>query len=178
MKTYTLHVSGLTRELPICPVSDTLDIAAFIMLGDVELTRATARDLLAKCPDFDVLLTAECKGIPLAYEMSAMSGKPHVVARKEVKVYTRNPIIVTDNSITTQHAQQLVLGDLDAEKLRGKRIMIVDDVISTGGSLEALAKLVEKAGGIPVGKAAVLAEGDAAKRTDIIFLEELPLFFH
>lgn len=90
MKTYTLHVSGLTRELPICPVSDTLDIAAFIMLGDVELTRATARDLLAKCPDFDVLLTAECKGIPLAYEMSAMSGKPHVVARKEVKVYTQN----------------------------------------------------------------------------------------
>ena len=110
--------------------------------------------------------------------MSAMSGKPHVVARKEVKVYTQNPIIVTDNSITTQHAQQLVLGDLDAEKLRGKRVMIVDDVISTGGSLEALAKLVEKAGGIPVGKAAVLAEGDAAKRDDILFLEELPLFFH
>ncbi len=178
MKSYTLHVAGLTRELQICAVSDKLDIAAFIMLGDVELTRATARDLLAKCPDFDILLTAECKGIPLAYEMSAMSGKPHVVARKEIKVYTLNPIVVTDQSITTQHAQQLVLGDLDAEKLRGKRVMIVDDVISTGGSLEAMAKLVEKAGGILAGKAAVLAEGDAAKRDDIIYLEELPLFFH
>ena len=177
MGTYTLHVSGLTRELPLCAVSDKLDIAAFIMLGDVELTQANARDLLAKCPEFDVLLTAECKGIPLAYEMAAQSKKPYVVARKEIKVYTQNPIVVTDESITTQHTQQLVLGDTDAAKLCGKRVMIVDDVISTGGSLVALEKLVEKAGGIPVGKAAVLAEGDAAKRNDIIFLEELPLFF-
>ena len=154
MKTYTLHVAGLTRELPICAVSDTLDIAAFIMLGDVELTKATAAELLKKSPDFDVLLTAECKGIPLAYEMSALSGKPHVIARKEVKVYTIDPIEVVVNSITTQHVQHLVLG-----------------------SSTALEQLVEKAGGNIVGRGAVLAEGDAAKRDDIFYLEELPLFF-
>ena len=177
METYTLHVAGVTRELPICPVSDKMSIAAFVMLGDVELTKACAAALLPKCPDFDVLLTAECKGIPLAYEMSAMSHKPHVIARKEKKVYTIDPIEVVVRSITTQHEQKLVLGRDDVEKLRGKRVMIVDDVISTGESLEALEKLVEAAGGIIVGKAAVLAEGDAAERTDIQFLEELPLIF-
>lgn len=177
METYTLHVAGLTRELPLCAVSDKLDIAAFIMLGDVEITKACARDLLQKCPAFDVLLTAECKGIPLAYEMSAQSGKPHVVARKGIKVYTINPIEAVVNSITTQHTQKLYLGQDEVDKLKGKRVLIVDDVISTGESLEALEQLVEKAGGNIVGKAAVLAEGDAAKRDDIIFLEELPLFF-
>ena len=177
MKTYTLQVAGLTRELPICAVSDKLDIAAFIMLGDVELTKATAAELLKKCPDFDVILTAECKGIPLAYEMSAISGKPHVIARKEKKVYTIDPIEVVVRSITTQHDQRLVLGRSDVEKLTGKRVLIVDDVISTGESLTALEKLVEKSGGEIVGRGAVLAEGDAAKRDDIFFLEELPLFF-
>ena len=177
METYTLHVAGLTRELPICPISDTMSIAAFIMLGDVELTKATAKELLTKCPDFDVLLTAECKGIPLAYVMSAMSGIPHVIARKEKKVYTIDPIEVVVRSITTQHEQKLVLGREDVEKLRGKRVMIVDDVISTGESLEALEKLTEAAGGIICGRGAVLAEGDAAKREDIVFLEELPLIF-
>ena len=178
METYTLHVAGVTRELPICPVSDKMSIAAFVMLGDVELTKACAAALLPKCPEFDVLLTAECKGIPLAYEMSAMSGKPHVIARKEKKVYTIDPIEVVVRSITTQHEQKLVLGRDDVEKLRGKRVMIVDDVISTGESLEALEKLVEAAGGGIVGKAAVLAEGDAAEREDIQFLEELPLIFY
>ena len=177
METYTLHVAGVTRELPICPVSDKMSIAAFVMLGDVELTKACAAALLPKCPDFDVLLTAECKGIPLAYEMSAMSGKPHVIARKEKKVYTIDPIEVVVRSITTQHEQKLVLGRDDVEKLRGKRVMIVDDVISTGESLEAQEKLVEPAGDINIGKAAVLAEGDAAEREDIQFLEELPLIF-
>lgn len=177
MKTYTLQVAGLTRELPICAVSDKLDIAAFIMLGDVELTKATAAELLKKSPDFDVILTAECKGIPLAYEMSAISGKPHVIARKEKKVYTIDPIEVVVRSITTQHDQRLVLGRSDVEKLTGKRVLIVDDVISTGESLTALEKLVEKSGGEIVGRGAVLAEGDAAKRGDIFFLEELPLFF-
>lgn len=177
METYTLHVAGLTRELPICAVNESLDIAAFIMLGDVELTKACTEALLPKCPDFDVLLTAECKGIPLAYELSAQSGKPHIVARKGIKVYTINPIEAVVNSITTQHTQKLYLGQDEVDKLKGKRVLIVDDVISTGESLEALEQLVEKAGGNIVGKAAVLAEGDAAKREDIIFLEELPLFF-
>ena len=124
-----------------------------------------------------MILTAECKGIPLAYEMSAISGKPHVIARKEKKVYTIDPIEVVVRSITTQHDQRLVLGRSDVEKLTGKRVLIVDDVISTGESLTALEKLVEKAGGEIVGRGAVLAEGDAAKRDDIFFLEELPLFF-
>jgi len=177
MKTYTLQVSGLTRELPICAVSDKLDIAAFIMLGDVEITKATAADLLKKVPDFDVLLTAEAKGIPLAYEMSAQSGLPHVIARKGIKVYTIDPIEVVVNSITTQHTQKLYLGADDVAKLKDKKVLIVDDVISTGESLEALEKLVEKAGGIIAGKAAVLAEGDAANRDDIVYLEKLPLFF-
>ena len=178
METYKLTVAGVTRDLPVCTVSDEMSIAAFVMLGDVELTKACSGALLPKCPDFDVLLTAECKGIPLAYEMAAMSGKPHVIARKEKKVYTIDPIEVILRSITTQHVQRLVLGVHDVEKLRGKRVMIVDDVISTGESLEALETLVEKAGGEIVGKAAVLAEGEAAERTDIIFLEELPLIFH
>ena len=171
MKTYTLHVAGLTRELPICAVSDTLDIAAFIMLGDVELTKATAAELLKKSPDFDVLLTAECKGIPLAYEMSALSGKPHVIARKEAKVYTIDPIEVVVNSITTQHVQHLVLGRTDAEKASK-----IHPNISFARKYW-LEKLVEKAGGQIVGRGAVLAEGDAAKREDIFYLEELPLFF-
>ena len=177
MKTYTLHVSGLTRELPICPVSDTLDIAAFIMLGDVELTRATARDLLAKCPDFDVLLTAECKGIPLAYEMARQLGcKKWMLARKGVKLYMKDVIGVEVRSITTDHVQKLYIDGEDAALMKGKRILIVDDVISTGESLTALEKLVEKAGGNICGRMAILAEGDAQEREDIIYLEKLPLF--
>ncbi len=177
METYTLQVAGLTRELPLCAVSDKLDIAAFIMLGDVELTKACATELLKVCPAYDILLTAECKGIPLTYEMSAQSGKPHVVARKGIKVYTINPIEAVVNSITTQHTQKLYLGQDEVDKIKGKKVLIVDDVISTGESLEALEQLVEKAGGIIAGRAAVLAEGDAADRTDITFLEKLPLFF-
>ena len=176
MKTYTLHVSGLTRELPICPVSDTLDIAAFIMLGDVELTRATARDLLAKCPDFDVLLTAECKGIPLAYEMSRQSGKRYILARKSKKLYMQDGIEITiKESITTGEIQKLYLSRHDADLLKGKRVGIIDDVVSTGNSLHGLEELVAKAGGTIAKKAFVLAEGDAAYRKDIVYLAKIPL---
>ena len=174
---YHMTIAGCERDLPICPLNDKLSIGAFVIFGDCELTQACAAELLKRAPAFDYLITAESKGIPLAYEMAAQSDKPHVIARKGIKVYTINPIEAVVNSITTQHTQKLYLGQDEVEKLRGKRVMIVDDVISTGESLEALEQLVTKAGGNIVGKAAVLAEGDAAKRDDIIFLEELPLFF-
>ena len=176
--TYTLHVAGLTRELPICKVNDHMDIAAFIMFGDVELTVACARDLLAKCPDFDIILTAEAKGIPLAYEMARQSGKPWLTARKGVKLYMSEPVVIEDESITTAGKQKLVIDRKELDEMNGKRVLVVDDVISTGGSLKALDALAEQTHCEIVGQAAVLAEGDAAKRQDIIFLEPLPLFFH
>ncbi len=175
--TYKMTIAGLERELPICPINDKLDIAAFVMFSDVELTVAVANQLLANSPYFDVILTAESKGIPLAYEMARESGKPYVVARKSVKLYMTDPIAVTVKSITTAAEQTLYLSQEKAEMLRGKKVLIVDDVISTGESLIALEKVVNEAGGEITGKAAVLAEGDAADRNDIIFLEKLPLFF-
>lgn len=176
-KTYTLHVAGLTRELPLCPVNDKLDIAAFVMFSDVELTIACAKALLEKAPEFDVILTAEAKGIPLAYEMSRQSGKRYIPARKGPKLYMEHPVIVEDISITTQAAQKLVIDQKDLDSMNGQRILIVDDVISTGGSLHALDTLAGKSSGTVVARAAVLAEGDAAQRGDILYLEQLPLFF-
>ncbi len=178
MSTYTLKVAGLERELERFPVNDKLDIAAFIMFGDVEMTEKCAEELLKICPQHDVLLTAEAKSIPLCYEMARQGCRNYVVARKGVKVYMKNSIEVTVNSITTSNEQKLYLGENDAEFLKGKKVLIVDDVISTGNSLLALEELAEKVGAEIVGKAAVLAEGDAKDRDDIIYLEELPLFFN
>lgn len=175
--TYTLTVAGITRELPLCPVNEHMDIAAFIMFGDVEITIACARELLAKAPEFDILITAESKGIPLAYEMSRQSGKPYVLARKSEKLYMSDPVTVEDKSITTAAVQKLVIDRKDLESMDGKRVLIVDDVISTGGSLHALESLVSHSKGQVAARAAVLAEGDAAQRRDIIFLAPLPLFF-
>ena len=177
-ETYTLHVAGLTRELPICKVNDHMDIAAFIMFGDVELTVACAAELLKKCPEFDVILTAEAKGIPLAYEMARQSGKRWIPARKGAKLYMQDPVVIEDESITTAGKQVLVIDRKDIDYMNGKRILIVDDVISTGGSLHALETLAAKSTGTVVGCCAALAEGDASKRTDITFLAPLPLFFH
>lgn len=178
-KYYKIKVAGLERDLPICPVSDKLDIAGFVIFGDVELTEACARELIKKLPDYDYLITAEAKGIPLIHEIARQNGdKKHFVARKGLKVYMQNPISATVHSITTLKEQTLYLDGEDAKLIKGKRILILDDVISTGESLRALEKLVETAGGIICGRAAILAEGDAAKRDDIVFLEELPLFFH
>ena len=159
MKTYTLNVAGLTRELPLCKASDELDIAAFIMFSDVEVTVAAAKALLEKVPDFDIILTAETKGIPLGYEAARQSGKNYIVARKSVKVYMTDPISVNVKSITTEGVQTLYLSKEDASELNGRKVLILDDVISTGESLIALEKLVEAAGGVISGKAAVLAEG-------------------
>ncbi|MBP5605648.1 MAG: adenine phosphoribosyltransferase [Ruminiclostridium sp.] len=178
MKTYTLKVAGLTRELPICPAGEKLDIAAFIMFSDVELTVACAEKLLEKAPDFDIIITAESKGIPLAYEAARQAGKSYVVARKSVKLYMTDPVSVKVKSITTAQEQTLYLSGEDAAKLDGKKVLILDDVISTGGSLTAIEKLVEAAHGCIAGKGAVLAEGDAAEIDDIFYLEKLPLFFH
>lgn len=175
---YNMKIAGLERSLRLCPINEKLDIAAFIMFSDVEITVESAKALLEKAPEFDVILTAECKGIPLAYEMARQSGKPYVVARKSVKLYMQDVVSVAVKSITTAQEQMLHLDVEKAELLRGKRVLLVDDVISTGESLIALEKLAAAAGGEIAGRAAVLAEGDAAKRDDLLFLEKLPLFFH
>ncbi len=175
-ETYTLKVAGLTRELPLCPVNEHLDIAAFVMFTDVELTVACASELIKKAPEHDVILTAEAKGIPLAYEMARQLGERYVVARKGLKLYMKDPVKVDVKSITTMHMQTLYIDRYDIELLKGKRVLIVDDVISTGESLNALTELANVAGGKIAGIATVLAEGEAANRDDIIFLEELPLF--
>lgn len=177
MNTYRMTIAGLERELPICPLNDKVSIGAFIMFSDVELTVACAEELLKKCGDFDVILTAESKGIPIAYEMSRQSGKPYVVARKSVKLYMTKPISVSVKSITTANVQTLYLSQEKAAMLSDKKILIVDDVVSTGESFNALGKLAEAAGGNVVTYSAVLAEGDSAERDDVVFLEKLPLFF-
>ena len=179
MHTYSMNIAGLERELPICKVTDDLYIGAFICFGDAELTVACARELLKLVPadSYDYLFTAEAKSIPLIHEMARQSGaKKYFIARKGPKAYMPDPIHVEDQSITTAGVQKLYLGRDDADLIRGKRILIMDDVISTGGSLHAMEALVEMAGGIVTGKVAVLAEGDALSRPDIKFLAPLPLF--
>lgn len=174
---YRLKVAGIERDLPLCPIGENLYIGAFIMFGDVELTERCAKDLIAKAPEHDVIITAESKGIPLAYEMCRLSGKNrYVLARKSVKLYMKDVVKCETQSITTAAKQTLYIDGEDAEYLKGKKVLIVDDVISTGGSLLSLENLVEQAGGNIVGKMTVLAEGEAADRNDIIFLEKLPLF--
>ena len=179
MHTYPIQIAGLERELPICKITDDLYIGAFICFGDAELTVACATELLKLVPadSYDYLLTAEAKSIPLIHEMARQSGAfTYFIARKGPKAYMPDPIFVEDQSITTAGTQKLYLGRDDAEKIRGKRILLIDDVISTGGSLKAMEHLVALAGGIVAGKIAVLAEGDAQKREDIKFLAPLPLF--
>ena len=174
---YPMTVAGLHRELPICPLNDHLSIAGFVIFGDPELTVACARELLKLAPEYDYLITAEAKGIPLIHEMARQSGaKKYFLARKGPKLYMTGVFESTVHSITTAKEQHLYLDTADAALMKGKRILIVDDVISTGESLAALEALVEKAGGIIAGKMAILAEGDAQDRKDLIYLEKLPLF--
>ena len=175
--TYKMKVAGLERDLPICKVNDSLYIGAFVIFGDVELTEACARELLKRAPEHDVMITAESKGIPLVYEMARQAGENrYLIARKAAKLYMRDVFSTDVTSITTANRQMLCIDGEDAAYMKGKRVLIVDDVISTGGSLAAVEKLVNQAGGIIVGKMAILAEGDAQKRDDIIYLEKLPLF--
>ena len=177
--TYSMKIAGLKRELPICRITDDLYIAAFICFGDAEITVACARELLKLVPkdSYDYMLTAEAKSIPLIHEMARQSkAKKYFIARKGPKNYMPDPIHVEDKSITTNGVQKLYLGKDDAELIKGKRILLMDDVISTGGSLAAMEHLVDMAGGTVAGRIAVLAEGDAANRPDIKYLEPLPLF--
>ena len=173
---YSMKIAGLDRKLPLCPLNDELYIGAFVIFGDAELTVASAAELLKKAPEFDYIITAEAKGIPLAHEMSRQSGKKYFVARKKPKLYMTGVFDVTVNSITTEGEQHLYLDTAEAEEMKGKRVLIVDDVISTGASLSAVRTLVEDAGAIIAGNMAILAEGDAQERKDLIFLEPLPLF--
>ncbi len=174
---YRMKVAGLWRELPICKVTDELYIAGFVIFGDQELTVACARELLDRAPEYDYIITAEAKGIPLAHEMARQAGAAkYFLARKGPKLYMTGVFESSVKSITTAKEQKLYLDTADAELMKGKRILIVDDVISTGESLAALEALVEKAGGIIAGRMAILAEGDAQQREDLIYLEKLPLF--
>ena len=175
--TYEMDIAGLKRELPPCRVTDDLYIGAFVMFGDVELTVHCAAELLKRAPEYDYLIAPEAKAIPLLYEMARQSGaEKYFIARKGAKAYMSGVFEVEVRSITTMHIQKLVIDKTDAEMINGKRILILDDVISTGESLHAMEELVKRAGGIIAGKMAVLAEGDAYNRTDIITLGKLPLF--
>lgn len=174
---YTIDVAGVKRDLPLCELTDELYIGAFVIFGDVELTVASAEALLKKAPEFDVMVTAESKGIPLVHEMARQSGmNTYVLARKAPKLYMKNIIKTEVKSITTERVQTLYIDQTDVDKMKGKRVLIVDDVISTGESLHALEVLVKEAGGIIAGKMAILAEGDAKDRDDIQYVQYLPLF--
>ena len=169
---YKMTIAGCERELPLCPISDELNIGAFVIFGDPELTTACAEALNARAPEHDVMITAESKGIPLICEMARLQGnRRYILARKSPKLYMKNVFTAEVRSITTDHVQTLCLDGKDAEYMRGKRVLIVDDVISTGESLHAMEELVHQAGGKIVGRMAILAEGDATKRADLVYLE-------
>ena len=174
--TYEIDICGLKRDLPICKLNENLAIGAFVIFGDVELTEHCAAELLKRAPEFDYLIAPEAKAIPLVYEMSRQSGIKYFLARKHSKAYMSGVFEVNVKSITTEAVQRLIIDSADAEQIRGKRMLILDDVISTGESLRAMEELVTAAGGIVAGRMAVLAEGDAIERDDIIVLAPLPLF--
>ena len=174
---YTMTIAGLERALPLCPINEELKIGAFVIFGDPELTTACAQALLDRAPEYDYLISAEAKGIPLVHEMARLAGnQKYFLARKAPKLYMTGVFEAELRSITTAKDQKLYLDMADAELMKGKRILIVDDVISTGESLLAIENLVNKAGGVICGKMTILAEGDAQQRPDIIYLEKLPLF--
>ncbi|MBO5230967.1 MAG: adenine phosphoribosyltransferase [Clostridia bacterium] len=172
---YRVNIAGLERDLLRCPINEKLDIAAFILFGDVEVTVHSAAELLKRLPEFDYIVTPEAKSIPLAYEMAKQSGKKYFVARKKAKLYMKDPVSVHVRSITTDSVQTLIMDGVEGEQIRGKRVVILDDVISTGESLKAVEELCSRFDANVVAKAAVLAEGDAAQRDDIVFLAEIPL---
>ena len=174
---YEMHVAGLTRQLPLCKVSEELYIGAFVIFGDVELTVNAARELLKIAPQHDIMITAESKGIPLVYEMARQSGEnKYLIARKAPKLYMKEVVSTEVTSITTAKKQMLYIDSEDVALMKGKRVLIIDDVISTGESLRAVEKLVKQSGGIVAGRMSILAEGDAKYRDDILYLEYLPLF--
>ena len=177
MHYYKMNIAGCERKLPLCPINESLYIGAFVIFGDPELTTACADELLKKAPEYDYIITAEAKGIPLAHEMARLAGNQrYILARKAPKLYMTGVMEVNVRSITTAKEQKLYLDTAEAALMKGKKVLIVDDVISTGESLKAIETLVEQAGGIVCGRATILAEGDATTRDDIVYLEKLPLF--
>ena len=177
MNYYEISLCGLKRKLPLCPLTEDLYIGAFVTFGDTELTTACAEELIKRAPEYDYILTAEAKGIPIAHEMARLDGnRRYFLARKSPKLYMTGVFEVSVRSITTAKIQKLYLDQADADEMKGKRILIVDDVISTGESLTSLENLAEQAGGTVVGRMCILAEGEAAKRDDLIYIDALPLF--
>ena len=176
-KYYEMTIAGLKRELPLCPLNDKLMIAGFVIFGDPELTTACAKELISKAPEYDYMISAEAKGIPLVHEMARLQGnQKYFLARKAPKMYMTGVFSAEVKSITTAAIQHLYLDQKDADLMKGKKILVVNDVISTGESLRAIEELVKKAGGVVCGRMSILAEGNAAKRDDISYLEYLPLF--
>ncbi|NLA88198.1 MAG: adenine phosphoribosyltransferase [Clostridiales bacterium] len=174
---YNITIAGLSRDLQLCRLNDAMHIAGLVIYGDVELTCRSAAALLKKAPPFDYMIAPEAKAIPLIHEMARQSGRnDYILARKAPKLYMKDIFEVEVNSITTKGTQKLYLDGADAAKMKGRRILIVDDVVSTGESLRAMEELVNRAGGSIAGKIAILAEGDARNRTDLIYVEPLPLF--
>lgn len=175
---YTVRIEGVTRHLPLFAVSPQLRIAVFNLLGDTEITIAAARGLTKKLSRVkaDVLVTAEAKSIPLAYHLSVEMSKPYVVLRKEYKPYMGSALSAETLSITTGKPQTLYLDEKDQLLLRGKRVILVDDVISTGSTLQGMRLLMDKAGAEIVAEAAVFTEGERAQWGHIIALGHLPLF--
>lgn len=176
-KTYALTLCGLKRELPVRQVGPDLWIPSFVMLGDVQLINVCAGALAGKLAavDFDLLVGPEAKVVPLLQSIATLLGHSrYVVCRKTVKAYMKDPVVVEAQSITTHGKQTLVLDGVDAARVRGKKVVVVDDVVSTGGSLEAVEELLAKAGAQVVARAAVLKESDAYKG-DLIYLQEHPI---
>ena len=177
MQKYELNVAGLKRYLPFVDINDELAYASFVVISDTELIEKCAPLLVEKIGDCDAIVTAEAKGIALAYKISEILGlKEFIVARKSEKTYMKDVVEVEVQSITTAKKQVLLLDGADCKKIEGKNVCVIDDVVSTGESLHALEELVMAANAKVVKKACILAEGDAANRDDLIFLERLPLF--
>lgn len=177
MKYFDFEICGLTRKLPYVQISDKLRLASFVCLSDTELVQTVAPELVKRLPEVDYLMTAEAKGICLTYEMSRIMGmKEFIVARKSRKPYMVNPVSHHVFSITTQKDQTLWLDGCDADKIRGKRVALIDDVIATGESLAAIESLAQTAGANVVARAAILAELGAVNRKDIIYLKEHYVF--
>ena len=177
-ETYKVEVAGLNRDLRLFEIKPGLKIAILNILGDTELVQACAKDLAGKLKDttYDVLVTAEAKSIPLAHALSVETKKPYVVLRKSFKPYMGDALRAETLSITTGQPQTLILDEKDIEMMKGRRVVIVDDVISTGSTLQGMRMVLDKAGASVVAEAAIFTEGDRAKWMHIIALGHLPLF--
>ncbi|MCL4529947.1 MAG: adenine phosphoribosyltransferase [Chloroflexi bacterium] len=177
-ETYSIEIAGLKRDLRLFQIKPGLRIAILNILGDTELVQACARELEKQLKDvkFDVLVTAEAKSIPLAYALSVEMKKPYIILRKTYKPYMGDALKAETLSITTGQPQVLIMDEKDRELMKGKKVVIVDDVISTGSTLQGMRMVIEKAGANVVKEAAILTEGERSKWEEIISLGHLPLF--